>query len=154
MKNILFLASFIIISQQLNAQNTTNYLQRLPDNFGLLDVNGEEGPSTEGDFDKDGITDLAAIIFSSEDKLPFFCYFLSSTVNKNQTFSYCDWTFMMHGIDVENNVISVESGNGSMPIYGSMKLRYDSVKKDLLVYKYEDSSNRKNTTFKTGKLKN
>jgi hypothetical protein len=61
---------------------------------------------------------------------------------------------MMHGIDVENNVISVESGNGSMPIYGSMKLRYDSVKKDLLVYKYEDSSNRKNTTFKTGKLKN
>ena len=146
--------AFFLISQLLNAQNTTNYLQRLPDNFGLLDVNGEEGPSAEGDFDKDGITDLAAIIFSSEDKLPFFCYFLSSTVNKNQTFSYCDWTFMMHGIDVENNVISVESGNGSMPIYGSMKLRYDSVKKDLLVYKYEDSSNRKNTTFKTGKLKN
>jgi hypothetical protein len=75
MKNILFLVSFIIISQQLNAQNTTNYLQRLPDNFGLLDVNGEEGPSAEGDFDKDGITDLAAIIFSSEDKLPFFVIF-------------------------------------------------------------------------------
>ncbi len=67
--------AFFLISQLLNAQNTTNYLQRLPDNFGLLDVNGEEGPSAEGDFDKDGITDLAAIIFSSEDKLPFFVIF-------------------------------------------------------------------------------
>jgi len=154
MKKIGFLFAFTVISQLVNGQNTTNYLQRLPDNFSLHDANGDEGPSAEGDFDNDGITDLAAIIFSTADKVPFFCYFLSSTVNKYKTFSYCDWSFMMHDVYMDNNIISVESNNGSMPIYGSMKLRYDSVKKDLLVYKYEDSSNRKNTTFKTAKLKN
>jgi len=61
MKKIGFLFAFTVISQLVNGQNTTNYLQRLPDNFSLHDANEDEGPSAEGDFDNDGRTDLAAI---------------------------------------------------------------------------------------------
>lgn len=42
---------------------------------------------------------------------------------------------MMHDLSYSNGVLEIASDNGSMGIYGAMKLRFDRNKQDLVVFK-------------------
>ena len=149
MKKTIILFFVLVLAYTIDAQNPINYYQHLPNGYKLKDSNNELGPSVEGDFDKDGINDLAIILFTSKDATPVFGYFLSSKFTATKTFKFCEWTFMMHEMSYENGIISLSSNNGSMPIYGSMNLKYDAVKKDIIITKYEDSIGGKSAKFKT-----
>jgi hypothetical protein len=64
---ILFIVS--VLAYTIDAQNPINYYQHLPNGYKLKDSNNELGPYVEGDFDKDGINDLAIILFTSKDAI-------------------------------------------------------------------------------------
>lgn len=134
------------------AQSQINYYEHLPNGYQLKDANGELGPASSSDFDKDGIKDLAIILFDDKDNLPIFCIYLSSNFNTFKSYKYCDWVFMMNNLNYENGILSLFSDNGSMGQYGSIEMKYDSVKKDFKIIKYEDHAGNKTITFKVGRL--
>jgi len=147
MKNLLILTLFLIMFGVSKAQNEINYYQYLPDGYQLKDANGELGPLSENDYDKDGIKDLAIILFKKKENLPIFCIYLSSNFNTSKTFKYCDWVFMRHSLSYENEKLSLFSDNGSMGQFGSIELKYDTVKKDFKIIKYNDSAGNKTIKF-------
>jgi hypothetical protein len=59
---------------------------------------------------------------------------------------------MMHDLNYENGTLSIFSYNGSMGIFGSIKMKYDAVKRDLKIIKYEDNAGSKTITFKVWQL--
>ena len=134
------------------AQSQINYYKYLPNGYKMKDVNGNLGPTSNFDFDKDGIKDLAIILFDKKDGMPIFCIYHSSKFNISKSFKYCDWPLMMHDLNFENGTLSIFSDNGSMGIFGSIKMKYDSVKKDFKIIKYEDNANNKTIAFKVGRL--
>jgi hypothetical protein len=152
MKKILILAAIFLAYGHAEAQSPINYYQYLPNGYQLKDVNGELGPASKVDFDKDGFEDLAIILFDKKDNLPIFCIYLSSNFNTSKSFKYCDWVFMMHDLNYENGKLSLNSDNGSMGQYGSIEMKYDSVKKDFKIIKYEDNAGNKTIAFKVGRL--
>ena len=152
MKKLLILAMIFLAYGLAEAQSQINYYKYIPNGYQLKDVNGELGPASKVDFDKDGIEDLAIILFDNKDNLPIFCIYLSSNFNTSKSYKYCDWVFMMHTLNYENGVLSLFSDNGSMGQYGSIKMKYDSVKKDFKIIKYEDNANNKTIAFKVGRL--
>lgn len=152
MKKILILVPILFLSSFVKSQNSINYYQFLPKGYQLKDSNGDLGPVSNNDFDKDGIKDLAIILFDMEDKLPIFCIYLSSNFKVSKTYKYCDWTFMMHTLNYENGTLTLFSDNGSMGQYGELEMKYDAVKKDFKIIKYEDNSGNKTITFKVGRI--
>lgn len=153
MKNLLILATMLLTFGFAKAQNQIDYYKHLPNGYQLKDANGELGPASSFDFDKDGIKDLAILLFGDKDNLPIFCIYLSSNFNSSKSFKYCDWgVFMMHDINYENDKLSLFSNNGSMGQYGSIEMKYDSVKKDFKIIKYEDNAGNKTIAFKVGRL--
>ena len=66
MKKLMILATIILVMDVAKAQNPINYYQYLPKGYQLKDVNGELGPASNFDFDKDGIKDLAIILFNEK----------------------------------------------------------------------------------------
>ena len=152
MKKLLILAMIFLAYGLAEAQSQINYNKYIPNGYQLKDVNGELGPASKVDFDKDGIDDLAIILFDNKDNLPIFCIYLSSNFNTSKSYKYCDWVFMMHTLNYENGVLSLFSDNGSMGQYGSIKMKYDSVKKDFKIIKYEDNAGNKTIAFKVGRL--
>jgi hypothetical protein len=152
MKKLLILAMIFLAYGLAEAQSQINYYKYIPNGYQLKDVNGELGPASKVDFDKDGIEDLAIILFDNKDNLPIFCIYLSSNFNTSKYYKYCDWVFMMHTLNYENGVLSLFSDNGSMGQYGSIKMKYDSVKKDFKIIKYEDNAGNKTIAFKVGRL--
>ena len=152
MKNLLILATMTLTFGFAKAQSQINYYKYLPNGYKMKDVNGNLGPTSNFDFDKDGIKDLAIILFDKKDGMPIFCIYLSSKFNISKSFKYCDWPFMMHDLNYENGTLSIFSDNGSMGIFGSIKMKYDSDKKDFKIIKYEDNANNKTIAFKVGRL--
>ena len=152
MKNLLILATMLLTFGFAKAQSQIDYYQYLPNGYQLKDVNGELGPASKVDFDKDGFEDLAIILFDKKDNLPIFCIYLSSNFNTSKSYKYCDWVFMMHDLNYENGKLSLNSDNGSMGQYGSIEMKYDSVKKDFKIIKYEDNAGNKTIAFKVGRL--
>jgi hypothetical protein len=133
-------------------QNSINFYQYLPKGYQLKDVNGKLGPASNFDFDKDGIKDLAIILFDEKYSIPIFCFYLSSNFKTTKTFKYCDWKFMMHTLNYENGMLSLFSDNGSMGQYGSIEMKYDTVKKDFKIIKYKDNAGNNTKTFKLGRI--
>jgi len=152
MKKILILVPILFLSSFVKSQNSINYYQFLPKGYQLKDSNGDLGPVSNNDFDKDGIKDLAIILFDMEENLPIFCIYLSSNFKASKTYKYCDWTFMMHSLNYENGTLTLFSDNGSMGQYGDLEMKYDAVKKDFKIIKYEDNSGNKTITFKVGRI--
>jgi hypothetical protein len=152
MKKII-LTSVLILSVCIShAQGGNRYFSFFPKGFQLEDVNGETVPMIENDFDGDGVTDLAAILFSKADGTPIFCYYLSSIFDKTKTFKFCDWVYMRHSLDFVDEILTLSSGNGSMPIYGDMGLKYDATLGDLKIVSYEDSGKNNSTKFNVYKV--
>ena len=152
MKNLLILATMLLTFGFAKAQSQIDYYKHLPNGYQLKDFNGELGPASKVDFDKDGFKDLAIILFDKKDNLPIFCIYLSSNFNTSKSYKYCDWVFMMHDLNYENGKLSLNSDNGSMGQYGSIEMKYDSVKKDFKIIKYEDNAGNKTIAFKVGRL--
>lgn len=152
MRNLLILATILVVFSVAKAQIPINYYQYLPKGYQLKDVNGELGPASNFDFDKDGIKDLAIILFDKKDNMSIFCIYLSSNFNTSKSFKYCDWVFMMHTLNYENGTLSLSSDNGSMGQYGEIEMKYDDVKNDFKIIKYEDNLGNKTVTFKVGRL--
>ena len=152
MKKIIFTTALILSVFNSHAQGGSRYFSFFPKGFQLEDVNGETIPMIENDFDGDGVTDLAAILFNKEEGTPIFCYYLSSIFDKTKTFKYCDWIFMRHSLDFVDGVLTLSSGNGSMPIFGDMDLKYDATLNDLKIVRYEDSGKNRTTKFNVYKV--
>jgi hypothetical protein len=152
MKKILILAAITLAVCVAKAQSTINYYQYLPSGYQLKDVNGELGPTANYDFDKDGIKDLAIIIFDEKENIPIFCIYLSSTFNNSKSFNYCEWLYMMHDLNFANETLSLYSDNGSMGQYGLLEMKYDAVAKNFKITNYEDHAGNKAVTFKVWKL--
>jgi hypothetical protein len=152
MKNLLILATMLLTFGFAKAQSQINYYQHLPNGYQLNDANGELGPASNFDFDKDGIKDLAIILFDKKDGMPIFCIYLSSKFNTSKSFKYCDWVFMKHDLNYENGKLSLNSDNGSMGQYGSIEMKYDIVNREFRVTKYEDDAGNKTIKFKIGYL--
>ena len=153
MKNLLIVATMLFTFCFAKAQSQINYYEHLPKGYQLKNVNGELGPVSKVDFDKDGIKDLAIILFDDQN-LPIFCIYLSSNFNTSKSYKYCDWPFMVHDLNYKNGILSLFSKNGSMMggPYGSIEMKYDSVKKDFKIIKYEDNAGNKTIVFKVGRL--
>lgn len=152
MRNVFILLPLLLITVITQGQTENKFYQSLPKGYQLKDVNEELGPSIEVDFDKDGVKDLAIILFDEKNGLPIFCMYMSSTFNSSKSFKYCDWEFMKHEMNYENGILSLFSDNGSMGQFGSIKLRYDNVKKSMSIVKYEDNAGNKTIKFKDWKL--
>jgi hypothetical protein len=152
MKKLLILATIFLIYGLAEAQSQINWYKYIPNGYQLKDVNGKLGPASKVDFDKDGIEDLAIILFDNKHKLPIFCIYLSSNFNTSKSYKYCDWEFMMHDLNYKNGILSLFSDNGSMGQYGSIKMKYDSVKKVFKIIEYEDNTGNKTIAFKVGRL--
>lgn len=144
---ILLLMKFTLITQ---AQSNNQYYQRLPKDFQLEDANGKKGPFIESDFDNDGVKDLVTFLYKGKWQNAVLCIFLSSEQKSSNAFQYVDWQFMFNDLSFTNGVVSLESDNGSMGIFGSIKLQYDKLKKRMAVIKYEDNAGRKSPVFNTG----
>ncbi len=151
MKKILILATILLLYGVAKAQNSINYYNYFPKGYQVKDGNGELGPVSKYDFDKDGINDLAIILFDDLNQ-SIFCIYLSSNFNTTRTFKYCDWIYMMHALDYEKGKLSLNSDNGSMGQFGSLEMKYDAIKKDLKIIKYEDNAGSKTIKFKIGKI--
>jgi hypothetical protein len=152
MKKTILLISILLAFFVAQAQNPVNYYQYLPKGYQLKDVNGNAGPASTIDFDKDGINDLAIIVFSEKNGTPIFCIYLSSTFDTSKSFNYCEWPYMMHDLNFANGKLSLFSDNGSMGQYGLIEMQYDALKRDFKITKYEDDNGNKNVAFKVWKF--
>ena len=54
----------------------------------------------------------------------------------------------MHDLTYQNGILRIFSDNGSMGIYGELKLKYDRVKRDLIVFKTDGVKGVKFSTWK------
>ena len=152
MKKNVVLLIFLLITGLTFSQNGINYYQHIPKGYQLRDANGESGPAVKSDFDRDGIQDLALILYNSEDGTPIFCIYSSSNFNNSRSIIYCEWVFMMHDLSVSNGIITLRSDNGSMGQYGELKMTYDTIKKAFKIIGYEDDLGSKSVTFSSLKL--
>jgi hypothetical protein len=59
---------------------------------------------------------------------------------------------MRHSLDFVDEILTLSSGNGSMPIYGDMGLKYDATLGDLKIVSYEDSGKNNSTKFNVYKV--
>ena len=64
MRNVFILLPLLLITVITQGQTENKFYKSLPKGYQLKNVNGELGPSIEADFDKDGVKDLAIILFS------------------------------------------------------------------------------------------
>ena len=149
MRNVFILVALLLITGIAQGQNENKFYQSLPKGYY---VEKELGLSVEADFDKDGVNDLAIILFEEKNGLPIFCMYLSSTFNTSRSFKYCDWEFMRHDMNYENGILSLFSDNGSMGQYGTIKLKYDRLKKSMVIVKYDDVAGNKTIKFKDWKF--
>lgn len=148
----LTLILLLLITGIGKAQTENKFYQFIPKEYQLKDVNEESGPSIEEDFDNDGVKDLAILLFEKKNGTPIFCIYLSKNFTVSKSFKYCDWEFMKHELNYEDGIISLASDNGSMGPYASMKLKYDDIKKNMIILKYEDVAGNKTILFKDWKL--
>lgn len=116
----------------LIAQDLASFKGAWPKGYVLSDVNDRVGPGIVADFDGDGVKDVACLLYEKKNGSPIFFIYLTS---KPQTSKYCDWVYMMHDLSYSNGILEIASDNGSMGIYGALKLRFDRNKQDLVVFK-------------------
>jgi hypothetical protein len=131
---------------QLNAQDLNSFKAVWPTGYVISDVNDNVGPGIMEDFDGDGAKDVACLLYEKKNGSPIFFIYLTS---KPQTAKYCDWVYMMHDLTYNYGVLSIASDSGGMGIFGSMKLKYDRVKRDLVVFKTDGV---KGVRFNTWKI--
>jgi hypothetical protein len=144
---ILLLLKFTLITQ---AQSNNQYYQRLPKDYQLEDANGKKGPFIESDFDNDGVKDLVTFLYKGKWQNAVLCVFLSSAQKSSNSFQYTDWPFMFNDLTFTNGVVSLFSDNGSMGIFGSIKMKYDKAQKRMVVLKYQDNAGGTSLVFDKG----
>ena len=144
---ILLLIKFTLITQ---AQSNNQYYQRLPKDYQLADANGKKGPFIESDFDNDGVKDLVTFLYKGKWQNAVLCVFLSSAQKSSNSFQYTDWPFMFNDLTFTNGVVSLFSDNGSMGIFGSIKMKYDRAQKRMVVLKYQDNAGGTSLVFDKG----
>ncbi len=144
---ILLLIKFTLITQ---AQSNNQYYQRLPKDYQLEDANGKKGPFIESDFDNDGVKDLVTFLYKGKWQNAVLCVFLSSAQKSSNSFQYTDWPFMFNDLTFTNGVVSLVSDNGSMGIFGSIKMKYDRAQKRMVVLKYQDNAGGTSLVFDKG----
>lgn len=144
---ILLLIKFTLITQ---AQSNNQYYQRLPKDYQLEDANGKKGPFIESDFDNDGVKDLVTFLYKGKWQNAVLCVFLSSAQKSSNSFQYTDWPFMFNDLTFTNGVVSLFSDNGSMGIFGSIKMKYDRAQKRMVVLKYQDNAGGTSLVFDKG----
>jgi hypothetical protein len=144
---ILLLLKFTLITQ---AQSNNQYYQRLPKDYQLEDANGKKGPFIESDFDNDGVKDLVTFLYKGKWQNAVLCVFLSSAQKSSNSFQYTDWPFMFNDLTFTNGVVSLFSDNGSMGIFGSIKMKYDRAQKRMVVLKYQDNAGGTSLVFDKG----
>lgn len=144
---ILLLIKFTLITQ---AQSNNQYFQRLPKDYQLEDANGKKGPFIESDFDNDGVKDLVTFLYKGKWQNAVLCVFLSSAQKSSNSFQYTDWPFMFNDLTFTNGVVSLFSDNGSMGIFGSIKMKYDRAQKRMVVLKYQDNAGGTSLVFDKG----
>ena len=144
---ILLLLKFTLITQ---AQSNNQYYQRLPKDYQLADANGKKGPFIESDFDNDGVKDLVTFLYKGKWQNAVLCVFLSSAQKSSNSFQYTDWPFMFNDLTFTNGVVSLFSDNGSMGIFGSIKMKYDKAQKRMVVLKYQDNAGGTSLVFDKG----
>ena len=130
---------------QLNGQDLNSFKEVWPNGYILSDINDRVGPGIVADFDGDGSKDVACMLYEKKDGLPIFFIYLTS---KPQSAKYCNWIYMMHDLTYQNGILRIFSDNGSMGIYGELKLKYDRVKRDLIVFKTDGVKGVKFSTWK------
>ena len=153
MKHVFITILLLFLFGITKAQTSIDFYQYIPKGYQLKNVNEELGPSVNIDFDNDGIKDLAIIVFDIKFGSPILCIFLSTNLKTSKIFKYLEWEFMMHTLKLENGVLSLFSDNGSMGQYGLIEMKYDNVKKDFKVIKFEDVLGNKSIKFNVGNLK-
>jgi hypothetical protein len=71
MKNLLFLATMTLTFGFAKAQSQINYYKYLPNGYKMKDVNGNLGPTSNFDFDKDGKKDLVFNLYRIIDSFDY-----------------------------------------------------------------------------------
>lgn len=131
--------SIIALVFALNAfsQQTISYTSKLPVGYKLLDVNNEKGARIETDFDKDGIMDLAVILYAKDDNNAILAIFLSSNFKIDKSYQRCDWFHMINDFEINKEILklsSIDMGRYSTEI----KLKYDPLNKKIKIVSYNE----------------
>ncbi|MFM7672409.1 MAG: hypothetical protein ACKO6Q_07465 [Bacteroidota bacterium] len=136
---------FVILASSGFAQSSNPYALRFPDDyqsFFPLNYSYVEGSEFDKnfvlvDFNGDKNTDLACIL--TNDKTGTTLLFISVL---GQDFIYCDWGAYMHyDIQFKSGILEIFSDSGGMGVYGALKMRYDKIKKQMVIISSEGVKN-------------
>ena len=148
MKKITFLILCLIIKAQSFSQSFDNLDFRFPDDYestffpygySYVEGNGSDILHLFADFNGDNKNDLACILTNDETSETILFIALSgNTVSLN----YCDWSrYRHHNIDFKGGILEIFSDNGSIKVFGGLKLKYDRIKKKMIIISSEGVEN-------------
>ena len=135
MKKLIFLILCLISQAQSFSQSFDNLEFPLPANlpffpygYSYVEGNGSDKLHLFADFNGDKKNDLACILTNDETSETILFIGLSgNTFNLN----YCDWSkYMHHNINFKGGILEIFSDNGSIKVFGGLKLKYDRTKLD------------------------
>jgi hypothetical protein len=144
---LFFLIVALLSTQITFSQQNTSYTAKLPEGYKLLDVNNELGTKIESDFDKDGIIDLAAILYAKDDNSAILTVFLSSNFKINKSYQKCEWFHMTNDFEINKEVLKLSSIDMNK-YYTEIKLKYDPQKKNMKIISYNEDDVIKKPKFK------
>ncbi len=122
----------VFISINAFSQTKSIYLRTLPKGYQINDVNGEPGANIEVDIDKDGINDLAIVLYSIKSGESILCIYLSSNFNTDQSYQWCNLSPLARPeLSFNNNILSYSAYFSNM--IEDLKLSYNTVIKKMKV---------------------
>ena len=104
----------------------------------FLDYDDQE-QRVSGDFDLDGMSDLAIVCTSEETEL-FVVVFLSSKWMSNKTYYMFPWYYDMNNLSFENNVLSISSNSCAGRCYVGLKFKYYKDLDNMKLIGYDEGS--------------
>lgn len=90
----------------------------------------------EGDFDNDGITDLAKVCANKKETEQIIVVFLSTRYYVSTTYFYFPLDCFEYKFEYKNNVLKIKCGNGKF--YTEYKLKYYTALKDMRLIGYDE----------------
>ncbi len=122
------------ISFNVKSQNFT-----LPEGYQTYkDYDGKE-QRADGDFDGDGVNDLA-IVCSTKDGGNIVVVYLASKFLIDQSYWWFPWASEMNSLEFKNNVLSIGSNDCAGRCYTTLKLKYYANLANMKLIGYEEGN--------------
>lgn len=135
MKSRLFV--LILLVSSLTFKSLTAQTFNLPEGYNIFKDFEDKQQRAEGDFDTDGIDDLAIMCTKSDDG-NVVLVFLSSDYNKYGISYSFPWNSDLNTLDFNDNILSVGSNELAGRFIRTLQFRYNAKLKNMQLIKYEE----------------